>query len=123
LPASHFVGNNSGGGSQIEVPAGVKGWSWGAFFFNWIWSIFNRTWIGLLCFVPYVGVFMSFYLGFKGREMAWKNKRWDSFEHFERVQKRWSFWAVLIFVGVFGIGILAAVAIPAYQGYVHRLRG
>src|SRR6478609_9337873 len=90
------VENNSGGGSQIVVPEGVKGWSWGAFLLNWIWAISNKTWIGLLTLVPYVGFIMGFYLGFKGREMAWRNKRWDSLEHFNRVQKRWSFWGVVL---------------------------
>ena len=25
------------------IPDGVKGWSWGAFFLNWIWAIGNRS--------------------------------------------------------------------------------
>lgn len=115
--------NNSGGGSNIEIPAGVKGWSWGAFFLNWIWAVSNRTWIGLLCFIPYIGIVISFYLGFKGRELAWRNKRWDSFEHFQRVQKRWSFWGVTLVLGAMVIGILAAIALPAYQSYVRRAGG
>ena len=115
--------NNSGGGSSVIPPPGIKGWSWGAFLLNWIWAIGNRTWIGLLCFVPYVGIIMSFYLGFKGRELAWRNKRWDSIEHFNQVQKKWSWWAVVLIVGVMGIGILAAIAIPAYQDYLTRSRG
>ncbi len=115
--------NNSGGGKSVIPPPGIKGWSWGAFLLNWIWAIGNKTWIGLLCFVPYVGIVMSFYLGFKGRELAWRNKRWDSIDHFNTVQKKWSWWAVVLVVGVVGIGILAAIAIPAYQGYVVRSRG
>ncbi|MEJ8857907.1 hypothetical protein WKW79_25285 [Variovorax robiniae] len=115
--------NNSGGGSQIVVPEGVKGWSWGALLFNWIWAPFNRTWIGLLALVPYIGFIVAIYLGVKGRELAWRNKRWDSLEHFNRVQKRWSFWGVLLVLGVAGIGILAAIALPAYQQYVHRAGG
>ena len=65
-------------GASGEIPDGVKGWSWGAFFLNWIWAIGNRSWIGLLALVPHVGWIMAFWLGFKGREMAWKNKQWDS---------------------------------------------
>jgi len=103
------------------TPDGIKGWSWGAFFLNWIWAIGNRTWIGLFAIVPYVGFIMAIVLGFKGREWAWKNKEWESVEHFNRVQKKWSFWGVIIFFGVFIIGgILAAIAIPAYQDYVQR---
>ena len=107
--------NNSGGGKTIIPPPGVKGWSWGAFLLNWIWAIGNKSWIGLLCLVPYVGFIMTIYLGIKGRELAWRNKRWDSLEHFNRVQRRWSIWALVLILGAAGIGILAAIAVPAYQ--------
>ena len=105
--------NNSGGGSSVVPPPGVKGWSWGAFMLNWIWAIPNKTWIGLLCMIPYIGVIFAIYLGIKGRELAWKNKRWDSVEHFNRVQRKWSVWAVALFFGSIAIGILAAIVIPA----------
>lgn len=102
-----------------DIPAGVKGWSWGAFLLNWIWAIGNRTWIGLLAIVPYVGFIMAIVLGFKGREWAWKAKEWESLDHFNRVQKKWSFWGVMLMcIGI--VGILAAVAIPAYVGYKHK---
>ncbi len=103
-----------------EVPAGVKGWSWGAFLLNWIWSIGNSVWIGLLCLVPYVGFIMAIVLGFKGREWAWKARKWESVEEFNRVQKKWSKWAVIIILVAFVIGVLAAIAIPAYQQYQMR---
>ncbi len=115
--------NNSGGGSLIEPPPGIKGWSWGAMLWNWIWAIANKTWIGLLCLVPYIGFFFAIYLGIKGRELAWRNKRWDSIEHFNRVQRAWSMWGLVFFVGVCGIGILAAIALPAYQQYTVRAHG
>lgn len=98
-----------------NIPDGVKGWSWGAFLLNWIWAIGNRTWIGLLAMIPYVGFIMAIILGFKGREWAWKNKQWESVEQFNRVQKKWSFWGVALTVGVLAIGILAAIVIPALQ--------
>ena len=98
-----------------HIPDGIKGWSWGAFLLNWIWAIGNRTWIGLLALIPYVGFIMAIILGFKGREWAWKNKQWESVEQFNRVQQKWSFWGVVLTVGVFAIGILAAIVIPALQ--------
>ena len=118
-----MTGNNSGGGRSIELPPGVSGWSWGAFLWNWIWAPFNRTWIGLLALVPYLGVIVVFYLGFKGREQAWRNKRWESLEHFNRVQRSWSKWGLILILGAVLVGILAGIAIPAYQQYVIRARG
>ena len=115
--------NNSGGGGNIIPPVGVKGWSWGAFLLSWIWAIFNKTWIGLLAFIPYAGILFALYLGFKGRELAWRSKRWDSLEHFNEVQRFWSKLALIIYVGVALIGFLAAIALPVYLGYVDRARG
>ena len=114
--------NNSGQGKVEKLPDGVAGWSWGAFLLNWIWAIGNNTWIGLIAFLPYVGFIMSIVLGMKGRQWAWQNKRWDSVEHFQRVQKRWSVWGVLLTVIVIG-AILAAIAIPEYHDYVSRASG
>lgn len=111
--------NTSGMGKAYPLPDGVAGWSWGAFWWNWIWAIGNRTWIGLLALVPYVGFIMAFALGFKGREWAWRNKRWDDLAHFNRVQRRWSV-AALVLVLVALLGVVAAIAIPAYQDYAHR---
>lgn len=108
-------GNNSGGGRTIPLPDGVKGWSWGAFMFNVIWGVFNSVWLSLLCFVPYLGVLVVFYLGFKGREMAWRNRRWGSLEHFNRVQRRWSLCALALLLGPVLIGILIAIAVPDHK--------
>jgi len=104
--------NNSGGGSSTIPPDGVKGWSWGAFLLGWIWAIGNQTWIGLLCLIPYVGFICAIYLGVKGRELAWRNKRWDNLEHFNRVQRAWSMWAGILVGGAFVLGILFAIIIP-----------
>ena len=76
------------------IPPGVKGWSWGGFLLTPYWAIGNKTWIGLLAFIPYVSWVMAIVLGFKGREWAWKNKQWRDVEHFRAVQKRWSIWAI-----------------------------
>ena len=71
-----------------DIPQGVKGWSWGAFLLTPFWAIGNRTWIGLLAFIPYVSLVMAVVLGIKGREWAWKNKKWRDIQHFRSVQRR-----------------------------------
>ncbi len=96
-------------GAQQELPPGVAGFSFGAFWFNWLWGCFNGTWIALLALLPVVGFAMPFVLGVKGREWAWRNKRWDSVEHFQRVQRGWSIaaWCIL---GV-GVAVIGGVMI------------
>lgn len=94
-----------------DIPEGVKGWSWGAFLLSWIWAIGNRTWIGLLALIPYIGFVIAILLGVYGREWAWKNKEWESFEEFDRVQKKWSYWGVVLTLGILFIGIFAAIVI------------
>lgn len=103
-----------------NIPDGIRGWSWGAFFLNWIWAISNRVWWGLLALIPYVGFIAAIWLGFKGRELAWTSRKWDSVEHFQRVQKKWSNWGVGLVLGIMLIGIIAAIAIPSYAGYQQK---
>jgi len=99
-----------------EIPPGIAGWSWGAFLLNWIWAIFNNTWIGLLALIPGLNLVMIFVLGMKGREWAWKNKRWDSVEHFNRVQRKWSVWAVWLALGGLVLAVLLMVASFLFLG-------
>lgn len=86
--------------APYDLPPGVKGWSWGGFLLTPFWAIGNRTWIGLLAFIPYVSLVMAVVLGIKGREWAWKNKKWRDVAHFRSVQRRWSVWAISIVVGL-----------------------
>jgi len=114
--------NTSGMGKGHPIPEGVKGWSWGAFLLNWIWAIGNKTYIGLLCFVPYVGSVVAIWLGVKGRELAWQNKRWESLEHFNQVQRRWSMWAGILIGGMIVLGLFAGVAAYGVRKYVDQAK-
>lgn len=87
--AASLAINTSGAGKGTAVPKEARGLSWGGFLLNWIWGLFNGTYIALLALIPLVNIFVAFWLLFKGREMAWQNKRWESVEHFNRVQRNW----------------------------------
>lgn len=103
---------NNSGSEEISIPKEIKGWSWGGFLWGWIWAIGNKTWIGLLALVPYIGLIMNIILGVHGKEWAWKNKHWDNVEHFKRVQKNWVIWWFVI-VGIIPIIAIISVAILA----------
>ncbi len=82
--------NSSGTGKFAEVPFEIRGWNWGAFLLSWIWGLANNSYIALLCLIPVVNIVMIFVLGANGSKWAWQNKKWDSIEHFKRVQKNWA---------------------------------
>ncbi|OGS72799.1 MAG: hypothetical protein A2063_08015 [Gallionellales bacterium GWA2_60_142] len=106
--------NTSGQGKGAILPEEAKGLAWGAFLMTWIWGIFNRTWLSLLTFVPFVGLVVWVMLLFKGREWAWQNKQWDSVEHFNRVQRQWAKAGVILLCIPLVLGIVAAILIPMY---------
>lgn len=108
---THLIENTSGQGDLAQIPPEIRGWNWGAFLLTLIWGLAHRVWISLLCFIPFVGFVMPFVLGAKGNEWAWRNKEWNSIEHFKGTQRTWAWWGlgVLVFVVVLYV-ILAIVA-------------
>jgi hypothetical protein len=84
---------------QKTVPPEIDRWNWGAFLLNWIWGIGNNTFIALLALIPFFGFVMLFVLGAKGSRWAWQNGRWESVQHFKRVQRLWAIWGVVIWIG------------------------
>ena len=112
------------------IPAEIRRWNWGAFLLNWIWGIGNNTYIALLTFIPLFGFIWMFVLGAKGSAWAWRNGRWDSVEHFKRVQRRWAIWGAVIWLAVFALfgGIIGGVFYglkhsAAYEMAVAKLEG
>ena len=114
---SQGMGNTSGQGPTAVVPAEVQGLNWGAFFWNWIWAIFNNAgvvWIIVgLFFSPVAAIFLLI----KGNELAWQNKQWASVEAFKATQRKWAIaglalFAIGIIFGCLGI-VLSIVAAGA----------
>ncbi len=100
--------NTSGQGSMAVVPREIQGWNWGAFLLTWIWGIGNNVLIALLMLVPFVNIVMWFVLGARGTEWAWQNKRWDSVEHFQRVQRQWTKWGLIVVAASFVLSAVCA---------------
>lgn len=105
--------NTSGQGRAATVPAEIDHWNWGAFLLNWIWGIGNNTFIALLMFVPLANIVMAFILGAKGSSWSWRNKRWDSVEHFRSVQRKWAIWGVVLVLAFVAAGVALFFAIAA----------
>jgi TPR repeat protein len=112
-----------------EIPPGLDRWNWGALLLNWIWGLGNNTFIALLMFVPVVNIVMPFVLGAKGSEWAWRNKRWQSVEHFKRVQRLWAIWGVVVWIAWIGVMVAIFFAVmeslkhsEAYEMATQRLR-
>ena len=93
-----------------DIPDEARGFCWGAFLMPLFWSVGNKTWVGLLALVPMLQLPIGIWLGFKGREMAWRNCNWKDADHFNRVQLRWT-QVTLTVTGLFLLGVLI--------GYIH----
>jgi len=108
--------NTSGQGESATVPEEVKGWSWGAFGLTWIWGICNGVLISLLCLIPVFAIVWAFVLGAKGNEWAWRNKKWDSIEHFKSTQRPWNIAGIVLFAisMVALIAVIPGVLIPMF---------
>jgi hypothetical protein len=105
------VENTSGMGDAAVVPAEIDRWNWGAFILSGIWAIAHGVWIGLLAFVPFVGFIMSFVLGSKGNEWAWRKKRWASVDSFKRSQRNWALGGVAVLAVAVVLSVVSALLV------------
>ena len=74
----------------------------------------HSGWLSLLMLVPLVNIAMALYLTFA------KGDAYANQFGLPRVTRTWEKVLGWIYVLIFPIGILAAIAIPAYQDYVQR---
>lgn len=125
IPSSQPVNSNSQPEPISRTTSEVApnlGWNWGAFFFNWLWGIFNGVYWPLLMLIPaglsyrypaasIVSFIMCVILGIYGNEMAWSNKYWRNATEFNETQRKWSI-AVLWVIGAsFAFGIILGLVI------------
>lgn len=114
------VSNTSGQGAGSVIPSELRGrWNWGGFLLTPFWGIGNRVWIALLAFAGFIpvvggiiGLGMGIYMGVKGTELAWQNKTWNSVEHFEAVQRKWTIAGVVVMVLCFVMVFTSAMTDP-----------
>ncbi len=102
----------SSGGSintSMAVPQEIRGWNWGAFLLPGLWPFTNQVWIGLLCWIPYVGLIMAIILGANGNVWAWKSRQWASVESFKAHQRAWTKAALIIYSSLTLLTFLAII--------------
>ena len=89
-------------GSYSVLPPGVARWNWGAFFFSWIWGLFNGAYVTLwgllLWLVPFGGLAWAIVCGINGDRWAWQGRAWTSPEHFRAAQRAWAIAALVVFL-------------------------
>ena len=65
---------------------------------------------------------MAFVLGAKGNEWAWRNKKWESVEHFHSVQKIWATVGLVIVLGATAMGIgIGVISTMIFVGVTAQL--
>jgi hypothetical protein len=86
-----------------DIPDNLYQWNWGAFFFGWFWAVCNGIYWPLIFFIPFFGLIadpiIRIILGINGSKWAWERRKWQSVEHFTRVQHNWAMAALWIFLG------------------------
>lgn len=81
-------------GTEIEKE--LSKWNWGAFFLNWFWGIFNKSYLALFALIPVFGCLWAWVCGVEGNKWAWENKKWESIEHFQKDQREWAMIGTLL---------------------------
>jgi hypothetical protein len=113
--------NNSGMTESTIVPEKVKGWSWGAFVFVWLWGIPNKSFLTLFTLIPYAGILWRIFCGVKAKEWAWQNNKWDSVEEFNRIQKIWDISGILTILAIVAISVALCLYESKHPGTILNL--
>ncbi len=106
---------NTSGRSNGEIPPAINRWNWAAFLMPAVWGLFSGVpFTGLLfaaAFLPssaqlLIMIIASLFLGFKGNQLAWRGKKWQSVEHFHSFQQKWASWSIKLSAAIGAILII-----------------
>ena len=128
IPASSYGSPSAGQGTEsnnyregrplsYQTEQELGKWNWGAFFFGWIWGVFNKVYVSLVQLAVNVFGFtfaliglglisplfslaslgISIWLGVKGSRMAWANGAYRNLEHFRSSRHNWNVAALIVF--------------------------
>jgi|GEM_PF-1790324 len=87
-------------GNDPAYLAKMSGWNWGACAFHGIWMYcFGMQLMGIIIFlasifVPCAAFVIPIYLGVKGDDLAWRNRRFENYEQFREVIGIWNRWGI-----------------------------
>lgn len=113
-----YDGNTSGMGAGYPLPPAASGWTFAGFVPWGLFSFFNNntTWgvIGLALYFFGFYIVYGIYMGIKGREMAWQERRFESLEHYEATMKAWNTWGLVLLCMAVGGLILYFIAVFAF---------
>lgn len=118
-------GNTSGMGDGYPVPPGISGFSAGGCVPFGLFGFLNGStlwgFLGLAgCLFGPLSLVYAIYLAIQGRELAWRNRRFDSIEQFQDTMHPWNI-AGLVMLGLSIIGfilyfvVIFAAMIPAFN--------
>ena len=97
------------------VPDEVRGFSWGAFLCGPLWGFPYRVWASILAWLPGIGALVWLWMGFNGRELAWRARDWESPQAFLQSERRWTRIGLVLF------WLMALIPVGmALWAYTHR---
>jgi serine/threonine protein kinase len=105
---SMWIGGGGTFNTSVPIPPEIQGWNWGAFLISPLWCLTNQVWIGLISWIPYLGLPMPFILGAKGNVWAWRSRQWRSIQDFKAHQKAWAKAAIIIYSSFAALFVLLA---------------
>ncbi len=102
-PDEAIAAQNTSGKANGKIPPSIKRWNWEAFLMPAVWGLFSGVPFTALLFAAaflpstaqlLIMISASLFLGFKGNELAWRGKKWQSVEHFNSFQRQWASWSI-----------------------------